>query len=200
MNVKECKCSVCENNAVSMFGGKPYCNKHWLRLYNNGTTDKIKRKTTNTYITHDNYVEIITKKNETILVDLDDFDKVKDFSWCVSSQGYAVANIGGIVRKINWVIYPKIKHFVQDHINGNKLDNRKCNLRNCTSHENSLNCGNTQNRVMPKGIRKTKSGKYNVRIMFNRKEHHLGNYDTLEKAIEVRKEAENKYFGDYARK
>ena len=42
--------------------------------------------------------------------------------------------------------------------------------------------------------------KWMARIKVNYKQIFLGYYDTLEKAIEVRKEAEIKYFGEYRNK
>lgn len=88
--------------------------------------------------------------------------------------------------------------FVIDHINHNKFDNRKNNLRVCTYSQNM------QNRI-PKnvyginGISYCKSRKkYEVNLTKNNKTFHLGYYDNLEDAIAARKEAEEKYFGEYS--
>ena len=48
MDVKrlsDLKCSAdgCCRQAVSRFKGKPYCNKHWQKLYKTGTLEKIDR-------------------------------------------------------------------------------------------------------------------------------------------------------------
>lgn len=203
--IKDLKCDYCGEQAISMYNGKPYCNKHWLRLYYNGTLELKKRQTTNTYdFSNEDYVVIITKKNERILVDKEDFDKVKKWSWCVGKQGYPVANINNTVKKINWVLFPTIKHKVQDHINGDKLDNRKSNIRYCSQKENSRNCGLSKNSSTGVAgvtiIKNAHSIKYRARIMFDRKEINLGRYDTLEEAKKVRYEAEKKYFGEYQRK
>lgn len=40
-------------------------------------------------------------------------------------------------------------------------------------------------------------GKWRAVISFQKKRHHLGYFDDIEKAIEVRKDAELKYFGKY---
>ena len=45
----------------------------------------------------------------------------------------------------------------------------------------------------------TPHGKYRARIMVNRKEIRLGHFEKIEDAIEARKLAEKKYFGEYAR-
>lgn len=45
-----------------------------------------------------------------------------------------------------------------------------------------------------KGVSKMKSGKYRAYINFERKQKHLGTFDTLEEAVLARKKAEKKYF------
>lgn len=47
------------------------------------------------------------------------------------------------------------------------------------------------------GIRVTPFGKYNVRITCDRKEIHVGNYDSFEEAKQARIEAERKYYGEF---
>lgn len=202
MTIKEQKCCICGEQACCCINGYVVCNKHYLRMLNHGSFEIKQRERTNEYdFSKDDYVIIKTKKGQEILVDKEDFEKVKNYSWCVSPQGYVVANIKGKVVKINWVLFPKVKHMVQDHINGNKLDNRKCNLRSCTPHQNSMNSSvgknNTTGVVGVKKVKKT--GHYVAQIMFKRKQICLGTYKTLEEATKVRQEAEKKYFGNYAR-
>lgn len=203
MKLKEKKCCVngCENNCSCRINGYECCNKHYLRMLYYGSFDNHPRQRVNTYnFENEDYVEIITKKGQKILVDKEDFDKIKKWSWCVSPQGYAVANINHKVTKINWVLFPKAKGLVQDHINGNKLDNRKSNLRSCTQHQNSMNCGLYKNSTTGfVGVCKLKNGKYFARIMFNRKEIRIGTFSTLEEAVMERKKAEEKFYGEYRR-
>lgn len=45
-----------------------------------------------------------------------------------------------------------------------------------------------------KGVSVRPNGRYTAKIWFQRKEIHLGTFDTLEEAAQARKEAENKYF------
>ena len=90
---------------------------------------------------------------------------------------------------------------VVDHINHNKLDNRKCNLRVCTQSQNTMNSSlRSDNSSGYTGVYWYKSrSKWLVRITVNGKCINLGYYDDLEEAVKVRKEAEIKYFGEYRR-
>ena len=201
--LKDRMCCVkgCNNHCVATINGYECCNLHYQRMRLYGNFNNRPKEKTNLYdFSNEDFVIIITKKGQKIYVDKEDFDKIKNWSWCVNAQGYAVANIKNKVVKMNWVLFPTIKGYVQDHINGNKLDNRKCNLRSCTQHENSMNCSTPKNNSSGYiGVVKVKSGNYVARIMFRRKQIHLGTFKTIEEAIKKRKEAEIKYFGEYVR-
>lgn len=76
------------------------------------------------------------------LVDNDDFEKVSCFKWSYT-HGYArrIEKIDGIKKLVylhRFIIAPK-DDYVTDHINGDKLDNRKQNLRVCLQSENLMN-------------------------------------------------------------
>ena len=95
--------------------------------------------------------------------------------------------------------FPKNKDV--DHKDGNTSFNKKCNLRVCSHHQNSCNhkvaSNNTTGVTGVTFVKRT--NKYMARIKHNQKEIFLGNFDTLEEATKVRKEAEKKYFKEYRR-
>ena len=66
-----------------------------------------------------------------------------------------------------------------DHINGDRYDNRWCNLRDCTANENQ------QNRFVSRpgltGVDK-QHNRYRATIMANRVVYRLGSFDTAEQA------------------
>lgn len=79
-----------------------------------------------------------------------------------------------------------------DHINGDKTDNRLFNLRDVTSRENSQNVkrrsDNTSGVV---GVYWDRNrGKWLAQIRFDGKQKHLGYFDTLDEAREMRAFAE----------
>lgn len=192
-------CCICGMPSVASYDGNRYCNKHWLRMKNHGSPDLLTRKSTCTFETLGDVVEVTTAKGEKILADARDLDVIKDYSWCVNKEGYAVARVDGKVVKMNRHILGKeCEGAVVDHKNRNRLDNRRCNLRVCTQKENSRNTSPTvTNKTGLLGIRVTKCGRYNVRITANRKQLHVGNFVSKKDAIKARRYAEDVYHGDY---
>ena len=194
-------CVVCGEKFSAHIDGVPYCNKHYCRLKKYGSVEEHPRKSTNKFEIVGDVLKITTTKGQEILADVEEIEKLKRYSWCVSAQGYAVANIKGKVVKINRYILglDNCAGKIVDHINRNKLDNRKVNLRYCTSKDNARNTSvSKSSKTQVLGVRKTKYGKYNVRIVADRKEHHIGNFETIEEAMLARQKAEIKYHGRFA--
>lgn len=159
----------------------------------------MSRQSTNTFIIKGDVVEIITKKGETIIADADDYDRLKEHSWCISQTGYAVSCINKKVIKLHRFILGLTdpKQCV-DHKNHKQLDNRKCNLRVCSVHENAMNVSGNKSSLFPVGIRFMPSGKYLARIQVNNKEIRIGLFQKLEDAVAARNKAELLYCGEFA--
>lgn len=89
-----------------------------------------------------------------------------------------------------------------DHINHNTLMNTEENLRNVTNSQNQMNKrirrDNTTG-VAGVGTRK-KNGKYIARVRIQKKNVFYKEFKTIEEATQARKEAEKKYFGEFANK
>jgi hypothetical protein len=82
-----------------------------------------------------------------------------------------------------------------DHINGDPLDNRRCNLRVCTHAENMKNHRGQKGEM--RGVRRMKN-RWHARIMVDRVDHHLGSFKTVEEAIAARRAAEVRLRGEFA--
>ena len=85
--------------------------------------------------------EILLRNSaETTLVDDDDYDFYHRFDFVGTKKGYAVFR-RGLSRglRLHRLIANPPKGLVVDHINGNRLDNRRKNLRVCTSAQNAVN-------------------------------------------------------------
>jgi hypothetical protein len=87
-----------------------------------------------------------------------------------------------------------------DHINGDRADNRLCNLREATCSQNKANEHiRVTNRSGYKGVSyRKKTGKWGADIAVNGKSKHLGYYDTRERAFIAYMMAAWKHFGDFA--
>lgn len=70
------------------------------------------------------------------IVDDEDYEKVSRHKWYYGGGGYAVSDFG--VHMHRFIMSPP-QDLVIDHINHNRLDNRRSNLKICTSFENSQN-------------------------------------------------------------
>lgn len=122
------------------------------------------------------------------------------------TTGYIRISIGDkqyLAHRVAWVLYYGVWPKKQlDHINGDKADNRISNLREATNSENGKNYGfNKSNSSGVKGVSWCKNtGKWRALIKVNHKSKCLGRYDDIKTAAAVRKMAEERYFGEWARR
>ena len=159
----------------------------------------------NKYEKIDGYIKI----NEKILIDESDLSFIDSFERYISvdSRGYAYFSYQNrdiyIHRLLTNVplFYEKDNTYVCDHINGNRLDNRRSNLRIIQKKDNAVNCGKRKdNKSGYKGISwLARLNKWQVNIQFQKQNHYIGVFENFEDAVKARKEAEIKYFGELNR-
>jgi len=141
----------------------------------------------------------LTRGKESI-IDKEDYDRVNKYMWHTGNHGYAShKNNSESLLLHRFIMSPKEGEYV-DHINGNKLDNRKVNLRICSNSENAMHRVNLQsnNKSGYQGVHFDKSrGKWMSYIKVDNKRIGLGRFNAKEEAIKVRKDAETKYFGEF---
>lgn len=203
-----CECSVenCHNKVMA----KGLCSKHYSQLRRYGKIFKYssRDKTNHIEILEDHAEIFLIDKNNEIcakaLIDLDDVDKVKNIKWHRSdlqrSTYYCLSNDPEWKRIHRLIMGVTDKNIVVDHINHNGLDNRKSNLRICTSGQNTCNCLTSKNNKSGhKGVYWSKERKkWCAQISINNKTKGLGRYDTIEEAIEAREKAAKEYYGEFA--
>ena len=87
-----------------------------------------------------------------------------------------------------------------DHRNHDTTNNRRYNLRIATRTQNNTNVKlRTDNSSGVAGVNWNKeSNQWVVRISVNKKRIYLGRYNSFEDAVKVRKQAEEKYFGEWS--
>jgi hypothetical protein len=124
-----------------------------------------------------------------VFVDNEDYHRVTTFGgWYVDGRGYAISDkmVNGkrMIIDLHRFIRTPSEGFVTDHINQNKLDNRKSNLRDATKSLNALNSKiPTTNTSGFKGVSWSKVGKkWRSALWLNGKQLHLGYFDTAQEA------------------
>ena len=165
-------------------------------------------KSFNIYDLSGNYGVGWTAKGEEFYFDLEDYDLIKDFTWNISDKGYVVSST--LQRKENkFIIMHDLimggvnpRKELVDHIHGknSRNDNRKSNLRIGNKSNNAMNVPkNSRNTsgYVGVGLNPSKKSWY-AKITVNGKVIRLGSYKNIQDAARARKEAEEKYFGEWS--
>jgi hypothetical protein len=141
-------------------------------------------------------------------IDFDDLSNALKYTWSYS-KGYAKSSSKGSKKSLARYLLNAQKGQIVDHINRDRLDNRRINLRFANAQQNCWNSGvKSNNQIGVKGIQfyeKTyphnhvpANRPYLARIVVGGKNIHLGYFSSLEAAVAARKLAEQKYFGEFA--
>lgn len=199
------KCSICGsiikvcNTEIGLL-----CGKHYLQYKRHGKIQNRTRYDSNEFIIDRDLVRIFLYNKEgnkiaEALIDRENYNLVNDCKWCLDKNGYVKNSKQEYLHRI----ITKETSLYVDHINGNKLDNRKSNLRVCSNADNLKNrvklpISNTSGIL---GVRyRTDRGKWYAEIQVNNRKIYLGSYINKEDAIRARLEAEFRYFGEYKSK
>ena len=199
----ECKCG---NKIV--VNGNNLKNKHTQSCgCYNIEQSKSKLSKFNTFDLSKGYGVGYTSKNEEFYFDLEDYDKIKNYCWCINQESYVCTNIyvGNHRQTLfmhNLVLNNTDKNILPDHIHGkeSRNDNRKSNLRLATFNQNKMNSQIQSNNTSGyTGVYwNKKSSKWQALIKINKKSIYLGLFDDKMEAVKARKEAETKYFGEFS--
>ena len=128
---------------------------------------------------------------------------VKNTKWYLRPDGYVASNnhngkytyLHRLIVGVNGKIYV-------DHIDRNRLNNTKSNLRAADGSENGMNKGiRSNNRSGKVGVHWSKSNnKWCAMICFRKKHINLGYFDNYDDAVACRVNAEKYYFREYRAK
>ena len=198
-----CKCD-CGNEAIVLGdnlkkGHSKSCGCHNIEMI------IARSKKYNTYNLTGEYGIGYTSKGEEFYFDLEDYDLIKDYCWCINNDGYVVtypSNSKKILTLHRLIMgLPSLREVPNiDHKNKDaKYDNRKSNLRIATYSQNNMNKGvRSDNTSGVTGVRwSERDKKWYVEISAN-KERHRKSFADFEDAIKQRKEWEEEFFGEFS--
>jgi hypothetical protein len=120
-------------------------------------------------------------------------------------KGYfqiSIFNRPFLAHRLAWMYMtgsmPDSKHEI-DHINGNRNDNRWCNLRLATDGQNMFNAKlRKDNSSGYKGVLwSTQKSKWYGIVCYNRKQHYSGFFHSKEEAFAARNELAKKLHGEF---
>lgn len=136
------------------------------------------------------------------LVDASDAQLVIRYKWYMDTKGYArgwAKDLPRVLMHRPILGMPPGKGQV-DHINGVRLDNRRCNLRVASASENQWNRAiakhNTSGHL---GVGWDKRNlKWRTYVCVHGKRIELGRFENLDDAVRARKQGEALHYGDFA--
>lgn len=139
------------------------------------------------------------------LVDSEDYERVVAFRWHLHTRGYATAKLGPRHRRVAIYMHRLILGAVDpkiqvDHINQDKLDNQKSNLRFATNNQNCKNSTmQKRNTTGYKGVfLDRRNGVFYSHINVDGEARHLGRFKTKEEAAIAYNEAAKIHYGEFA--
>ena len=211
-------CDICNREVKKKIrlGGYTLCSKHMHQLHKYGKfLDNIPRTNNdlNDYkIDYRHKTVMFNMYNQknvytaSFIADLEDIEKLKYHQWRLGTFGYALTGLPskGTSRNASHVVLgidSRKTNLVVDHINGNTLDNRKCNLRVITQQQNLLNRRQSNSFNAPaKGVYrdKTRNG-WCSEIRFNGVRVHFTRQKNLNAAAFQRYIAEKILFKEFSR-
>lgn len=219
-NIKEHTWGINGNNIITHINRKTVLLTHFLLkidpkkkyvkvLHENGDSFDYRMDnlyTGNKYIKQNEFYEVVCFGGKKFLIDEDDYERVKNYVWHIDSGGYVItkAKETNKIIKIHRLILELLDspgNIEVDHINRDKADNRKQNLRIANRSQNCINQISNVNTSGTVGVYWNKSAnKWCSQINKDNVRYYLGSYDDISDAINARKNAEKKLHGEFTPK
>ena len=199
-----CRVSWCDGDD----GKLGYCNRHYLQMRRFGKILPIARNRSDPqefeFCGNDCHIILYDRSGNKItnaIVDMNDYEIVKPYKFDFpgrryvripgkSKEGFTLLH--QLLLQTRWV----------DHADGDRLNNRRSNLRSCTNQQNQFNQkprSNAASKYKGVTIAKNRPRPYCASIHLDGTKIHLGVFVSEKKAALAYNEAAVEYFGDFAR-
>jgi hypothetical protein len=125
---------------------------------------------------------------------LEDLNLVYLASWFLTKKGYVYGHLRGTQRECFFhklIILDIPENFQIDHINGNKQDNRRENIRVAEGFQNQAN-------RIACGVSKQRNGTFQTEVRFKGRVYYLGTFPSFETARQAYVEKKNELCGEYS--
>lgn len=178
----------------------------WMEWNGRDLRVRIKYKDTNTYTIIGKFCFISINSpgrgEKVIKIDAEDVNRVKMFTWSLHTAGYATSALGSSNGYRSSILMHRLvmsfPESIVDHLNGNRLNNTKENLRECSRSQNKMNSkARSDSLTGLKGVTAS-YGKFQARIMINGKSRSLGLFSTKEEAFDRYKKASIENFKEFS--
>ena len=205
--MKNAVCSICgSSKEVRNYQGKKIlCHSHRRLLARHGYIPSRTTRQPNEIVVECDIAKIklydkFGKTKAETIIDKSDVDRVSKHKWHFHHSGYSATAIKDNFGKYKSVrlhqfIFGRTSQTI-DHINNNKLDNRRCNLREASKQQNCFN------RKHVSGVFFSKDNRWisQLGITTNNKKQtvYLGSFKTKEEALAARIAGEKQFYGEFA--
>lgn len=147
------------------------------------------------------WAEVPLSRGAVAIVDEADLERVTQYRWHLSFYGYAASKkYRGYMHRL--IVDAQPGNTV-DHINGDRLDNRRANLRivpKATNLQKTDRLVHAHNKSGYKGVwRRSDTGRWTAQASVNGKGVSLGCYDTAEEAARAYDDFVRRQHGPHAR-
>jgi hypothetical protein len=151
---------------------------------------------------------IVKIKDIQMIIDSEDLEIFKKYKWniCNKKGTLYILSFIKINGKRKTIYYSRVitnapDNVIVDHIDGNTLDNRKCNLRFVNKKQNAQNMKSNKNSTSKyKGVSFDKQRKlWRVVLKVDMKQIYIGRFNLEKDAALAYNKSALQYFGEYAR-
>lgn len=137
---------------------------------------------------------------KTVVMDVEDALMFAGIAMFVGTNGYAQVRRSAKTRFVHRVIAGAQGGELVGHVNGNPLDNRRCNLRVCSDSQNNMNKRlRSNNSTGISGVWwDERRMKWAVQIAANGERKNIGRFEDLFSAVAARRSAELLLHGSFS--